>query len=170
MENALLLDLPNRRACRGTRLPQRHDPGQHLKTAATSSLRHQTHQRPGSANPPARARIRLRRAGPSYPAQGHVEHGGAQMTHRLFYSSRGELVEPAQAGGPLWLSVRQHRQPEGSLPRFGSTTDYETDELNRYAGIVRNGGSLYPNTTRTATRRQKTTGIWTVTTTPKTGP
>ena len=124
------------------------------------------YQRPGSANPPARHEY-------DYDALGRPTrrrdtwNTAAPKTTRLFtYNSRGELVgDQLRPGGRFGYQYDNIGNRKEAF-EFGSTTDYETDELNRYAGIVRNGGEAFTpqyDADGNQTLVKTSTGIWTVT-------
>ena len=124
------------------------------------------YRRPGSANPPARHEY-------DYDALGRPTrrrdtwNTAAPKTTRLFtYNSRGELVgEQLRPGGRFGYQYDNIGNRKEAF-EFGSTTDYETDELNRYAGIVRNGGEAFTpqyDADGNQTLVKTSTGIWTVT-------
>ena len=124
------------------------------------------YQRPGSANPPARHEY-------DYDALGRPTrrrdtwNTAAPKTTRLFtYNSRGELVgDQLRPGGRFGCQYDNIGNRKEAF-EFGSTTDYETDELNRYAGIVRNGGEAFTpqyDADGNQTLVKTSTGIWTVT-------
>ena len=124
------------------------------------------YRRPGSANPPARHEY-------DYDALGRPTrrrdtwNTAAPKTTRLFtYNSRGELVgDQLRPGGRFGYQYDNIGNRKEAF-EFGSTTDYETDELNRYAGIVRNGGEAFTpqyDADGNQTLVKTSTGIWTVT-------
>ena len=124
------------------------------------------YQRPGSANPPARHEY-------DYDALGRPTrrrdtwNTAAPKTTRLFtYNSRGELVgDQLRPGGRFGYQYDNIGNRKEAF-EFGSTTDYETDELNRYAGIVRNGGEAFTpqyDADGNQTLVKTSTGIWEVT-------
>ena len=124
------------------------------------------YRRPGSTNPPARHEY-------DYDALGRPTrrrdtwNTAAPKTTRLFtYNSRGELVgEQLRPGGRFGYQYDNIGNRKEAF-EFGSTTDYETDELNRYAGIVRNGGEAFTpqyDADGNQTLVKTSTGIWTVT-------
>ena len=124
------------------------------------------YQRPGSANPPARHEY-------DYDALGRPTrrrdtwNTAAPKTTRLFtYNSRGELVgDQLRPGGRFGYQYDNIGNRKEAF-EFGNTTDYETDELNRYAGIVRNGGEAFTpqyDADGNQTLVKTSTGIWTVT-------
>ena len=124
------------------------------------------YQRPGSANPPARHEY-------DYDALGRPArrrdtwNTAAPKTTRLFtYNSRGELVgDQLRPGGRFGYQYDNIGNRKEAF-EFGSTTDYETDELNRYAGIVRNGGEAFTpqyDADGNQTLIKTSTGIWEVT-------
>ncbi|WP_183164031.1 RHS repeat domain-containing protein [Akkermansia muciniphila] len=124
------------------------------------------YQRPGSANPPARHEY-------DYDALGRPArrrdtwNTAAPKTTRLFtYNSRGELVgDQLRPGGRFGYQYDNIGNRKEAF-EFGSTTDYETDELNRYAGIVRNGGEAFTpqyDADGNQTLVKTSTGIWEVT-------
>ena len=124
------------------------------------------YRRPGSANPPARHEY-------DYDALGRPArrrdtwNTAAPKTTRLFtYNSRGELVgDQLRPGGRFGYQYDNIGNRKEAF-EFGSTTDYETDELNRYAGIVRNGGEAFTpqyDADGNQTLVKTSTGIWTVT-------
>ena len=124
------------------------------------------YRRPGSANPPARHEY-------DYDALGRPTrrrdtwNTAAPKTTRLFtYNSRGELVgDQLRPGGRFGYQYDNIGNRKEAF-EFGSTTDYETDELNRYAGIARNGGEAFTpqyDADGNQTLVKTSTGIWTVT-------
>ena len=124
------------------------------------------YQRPGSANPPARHEY-------DYDALGRPArrrdtwNTAAPKTTRLFtYNSRGELVgDQLRPGGRFGYQYDNIGNRKEAF-EFGSATDYETDELNRYAGIVRNGGEAFTpqyDADGNQTLVKTSTGIWEVT-------
>ena len=124
------------------------------------------YRRPGSANPPARHEY-------DYDALGRPTrrrdtwNTAAPKTTRLFtYNSRGELVgDQLRPGGRFGYQYDNIGNRKEAF-EFGNTTDYETDELNRYAGIVRNGGEAFTpqyDADGNQTLVKTSTGIWTVT-------
>ena len=124
------------------------------------------YQRPGSANAPARHEY-------DYDALGRPArrrdtwNTAAPKTTRLFtYNSRGELVgDQLRPGGRFGYQYDNIGNRKEAF-EFGSTTDYETDELNRYAGIVRNGGEAFTpqyDADGNQTLIKTSTGIWEVT-------
>ena len=124
------------------------------------------YQRPGSANPPARHEY-------DYDALGRPTrrrdtwNTAAPKTTRLFtYNSRGELVgDQLRPGGRFGYQYDNIGNRKEAF-EFGSATDYETDELNRYAGIVRNGGEAFTpqyDADGNQTLVKTSTGIWEVT-------
>ena len=124
------------------------------------------YRRPGSANPPARHEY-------DYDALGRPTrrrdtwNTAAPKTTRLFtYNSRGELVgDQLRPGGRFGYQYDNIGNRKEAF-EFGSATDYETDELNRYAGIVRNGGEAFTpqyDADGNQTLVKTSTGIWTVT-------
>ncbi|WP_164917420.1 RHS repeat domain-containing protein [Akkermansia muciniphila] len=124
------------------------------------------YRRPGSTNPPARHEY-------DYDALGRPTrrrdtwNTAAPKTTRLFtYNSRGELIgEQLRPGGRFGYQYDNIGNRKEAF-EFGSTTDYETDELNRYAGIVRNGGEAFTpqyDADGNQTLVKTSTGIWTVT-------
>ena len=124
------------------------------------------YRRPGSTNPPARHEY-------DYDALGRPTrrrdtwNTAAPKTTRLFtYNSRGELVgDQLRPGGRFGYQYDNIGNRKEAF-EFGSTTDYETDELNRYAGIVRNGGEAFTpqyDADGNQTLVKTSTGIWTVT-------
>ena len=124
------------------------------------------YRRPGSANPPARHEY-------DYDALGRPTrrrdtwNTAAPKTTRLFtYNSRGELIgDQLRPGGRFGYQYDNIGNRKEAF-EFGSTTDYETDELNRYAGIVRNGGEAFTpqyDADGNQTLVKTSTGIWTVT-------
>ena len=124
------------------------------------------YRRPGSANPPARHEY-------DYDALGRPTrrrdtwNTAAPKTTRLFtYNSRGELVgDQLRPGGRFGYQYDNIGNRKEAF-EFGSTTDYETDELNRYAGIVRNGGEAFTpqyDADGNQTLVKTSTGIWEVT-------
>ena len=124
------------------------------------------YRRPGSANPPSRHEY-------DYDALGRPTrrrdtwNTAAPKTTRLFtYNSRGELVgDQLRPGGRFGYQYDNIGNRKEAF-EFGSTTDYETDELNRYAGIVRNGGEAFTpqyDADGNQTLVKTSTGIWTVT-------
>ena len=123
------------------------------------------YRRPGSANPPARHEY-------DYDALGRPTrrrdtwNTAAPKTTRLFtYNSRGELVgDQLRPGGRFGYQYDNIGNRKEAF-EFGSTTDYETDELNRYAGIVRNGGEAFTpqyDADGNQTLVKTSTGIWQV--------
>ena len=123
------------------------------------------YRRPGSANPPARHEY-------DYDALGRPTrrrdtwNTAAPKTTRLFtYNSRGELVgDQLRPGGRFGYQYDNIGNRKEAF-EFGSTTDYETDELNRYAGIVRNGGEAFTpqyDADGNQTLIRTSTGIWQV--------
>ena len=124
------------------------------------------YRRPGSANPPARHEY-------DYDALGRPTrrrdtwNTAAPKTTRLFtYNSRGELVgDQLRPGGRFGYQYDNIGNRKEAF-EFGSTTDYETDELNRYAGIAGNGGEAFTpqyDADGNQTLVKTSTGIWTVT-------
>ena len=124
------------------------------------------YRRPGSANPPARHEY-------DYDALGRPTrrrdtwNTAAPKTTRLFtYNSRGELIgDQLRPGGRFGYQYDNIGNRKEAF-EFGNTTDYETDELNRYAGIVRNGGEAFTpqyDADGNQTLVKTSTGIWTVT-------
>ena len=124
------------------------------------------YRRPGSANPPARHEY-------DYDALGRPArrrdtwNTAAPKTTRLFtYNSRGELVgDQLRPGGRFGYQYDNIGNRKEAF-EFGSATDYETDELNRYAGIVRNGGEAFTpqyDADGNQTLVKTSTGIWEVT-------
>ena len=124
------------------------------------------YRRPGSANPPARHEY-------DYDALGRPArrrdtwNTAAPKTTRLFtYNSRGELVgDQLRPGGRFGYQYDNIGNRKEAF-EFGNTTDYETDELNRYAGIVRNGGEAFTpqyDADGNQTLVKTSTGIWEVT-------
>ncbi len=124
------------------------------------------YRRPGSINPPARHEY-------DYDALGRPTrrrdtwNTAAPKTTRLFtYNSRGELVgDQLRPGGRFGYQYDNIGNRKEAF-EFGSTTDYETDELNRYAGIVRNGAAAFVpqyDADGNQTLVKTSTGIWTVT-------
>ena len=124
------------------------------------------YRRPGSANPPARHEY-------DYDALGRPTrrrdtwNTAAPKTTRLFtYNSRGELVgDQLRPGGRFGYQYDNIGNRKEAF-EFGSTTDYETDELNRYAGIAENGGEAFTpqyDADGNQTLVKTSTGIWTVT-------
>ena len=124
------------------------------------------YQRPGSANPPARHEY-------DYDALGRPTrrrdtwNTAAPKTTRLFtYNSRGELVgDQLRPGGRFGYQYDNIGNRKEAF-EFGSTTDYETDELNRYAGIAGNGAAAFVpqyDADGNQTLVKTSTGIWTVT-------
>ena len=124
------------------------------------------YRRPGSTNPPARHEY-------DYDALGRPTrrrdtwNTAAPKTTRLFtYNSRGELIgDQLRPGGRFGYQYDNIGNRKEAF-EFGSTTDYETDELNRYAGIVRNGGEAFTpqyDADGNQTLVKTSTGIWTVT-------
>ena len=124
------------------------------------------YRRPGSANPPARHEY-------DYDALGRPTrrrdtwNTAAPKTTRLFtYNSRGELVgDQLRPGGRFGYQYDNIGNRKEAF-EFGSTTDYETDELNRYAGIARNGAAAFVpqyDADGNQTLVKTSTGIWTVT-------
>ena len=124
------------------------------------------YRRPGSANPPARHEY-------DYDALGRPArrrdtwNTAAPKTTRLFtYNSRGELVgDQLRPGGRFGYQYDNIGNRKEAF-EFGSTTDYETDELNRYAGIVRNGAAAFVpqyDADGNQTLVKTSTGIWEVT-------
>ena len=124
------------------------------------------YQRPGSANPPARHEYDYDALGRSTRRR-DTWNTAAPKTTRLFtYNSRGELVgdqlRPGGRFGYQYDSIGNRKEAF----EFGNTTDYETDELNRYAGIVRNGGEAFTpqyDADGNQTLVKTPTGIWEVT-------
>ena len=123
------------------------------------------YRRPGSANPPARHEY-------DYDALGRPTrrrdtwNTAAPKTTRLFtYNSRGELVgDQLRPGGRFGYQYDNIGNRKEAF-EFGNTTDYETDELNRYAGIVRNGGEAFTpqyDADGNQTLIRTSTGIWQV--------
>ena len=124
------------------------------------------YRRPGSANPPVRHEY-------DYDALGRPTrrrdtwNTATPKTTRLFtYNSRGELggdqLRPGGRFGYQYDNIGNRKEAF----EFGSTTDYETDELNRYAGIVRNGAAAFVpqyDADGNQTLVKTSTGIWTVT-------
>ena len=124
------------------------------------------YRRPGSANPPARHEY-------DYDALGRPTrrrdtwNTAAPKTTRLFtYNSRGELVgDQLRPGGRFGYQYDNIGNRKEAF-EFGSTTDYETDELNRYAGIAGNGAAAFVpqyDADGNQTLVKTSTGIWTVT-------
>ena len=124
------------------------------------------YRRPGSANPPARHEY-------DYDALGRPTrrrdtwNTAAPKTTRLFtYNSRGELVgDQLRPGGRFGYQYDNIGNRKEAF-EFGNTTDYETDELNRYAGIAGNGGEAFTpqyDADGNQTLVKTSTGIWTVT-------
>ena len=124
------------------------------------------YRRPGSANPPVRHEY-------DYDALGRPTrrrdtwNTATPKTTRLFtYNSRGELVgDQLRPGGRFGYQYDNIGNRKEAF-EFGSTTDYETDELNRYAGIVRNGAAAFVpqyDADGNQTLVKTSTGIWTVT-------
>ena len=124
------------------------------------------YQRPGSANPPARHEY-------DYDALGRPTrrrdtwNTAAPKTTRLFtYNSRGELVgDQLRPGGRFGYQYDNIGNRKEAF-EFGNTTDYETDELNRYAGIAGNGAAAFVpqyDADGNQTLVKTSTGIWTVT-------
>ncbi|WP_300811394.1 RHS repeat domain-containing protein, partial [uncultured Akkermansia sp.] len=101
------------------------------------------YRRPGSTNPPARHEY-------DYDALGRPTrrrdtwNTAAPKTTRLFtYNSRGELIgDQLRPGGRFGYQYDNIGNRKEAF-EFGSTTDYETDELNRYAGIAGNGAAAF---------------------------
>ena len=124
------------------------------------------YQRPGSANPPARHEYDYDALGRSTRRR-DTWNTAAPKTTRLFtYNSRGELVgDQLRPGGRFGYQYDNIGNRKEAF-EFGSTTDYETDELNRYAGIVRNGGEAFTpqyDADGNQTLVKTSTGIWEVT-------
>ncbi|QAT91700.1 hypothetical protein AKKM5201_07010 [Akkermansia muciniphila] len=124
------------------------------------------YRRPGSANPPARHEY-------DYDALGRPTrrrdtwNTAAPKTTRLFtYNSRGELVgDQLRPGGRFGYQYDNIGNRKEAF-EFGNTTDYETDELNRYAGIAGNGAAAFVpqyDADGNQTLVKTSTGIWTVT-------
>ncbi|MBT9592356.1 tlde1 domain-containing protein [Akkermansia muciniphila] len=124
------------------------------------------YRRPGSANPPARHEY-------DYDALGRPTrrrdtwNTAAPKTTRLFtYNSRGELVgDQLRPGGRFGYQYDNIGNRKEAF-EFGSTTDYETDELNRYAGIAGNGAAAFVpqyDADGNQTLVKTSTGIWEVT-------
>ena len=124
------------------------------------------YRRPGSANPPARHEY-------DYDALGRPTrrrdtwNTAAPKTTRLFtYNSRGELVgDQLRPGGRFGYQYDNIGNRKEAF-EFGSATDYETDELNRYAGIAGNGAAAFVpqyDADGNQTLVKTSTGIWTVT-------
>ena len=124
------------------------------------------YQRPGSANPPARHEYDYDALGRSTRRR-DTWNTAAPKTTRLFtYNSRGELVgDQLRPGGRFGYQYDNIGNRKEAF-EFGNTTDYETDELNRYAGIVRNGGEAFTpqyDADGNQTLVKTSTGIWEVT-------
>ena len=124
------------------------------------------YQRPGSANPPARHEYDYDALGRSTRRR-DTWNTAAPKTTRLFtYNSRGELVgDQLRPGGRFGYQYDNIGNRKEAF-EFGSTTDYGTDELNRYAGIVRNGGEAFTpqyDADGNQTLVKTSTGIWEVT-------
>ncbi len=124
------------------------------------------YQRPGSTNPPARHEY-------DYDALGRPTrrrdtwNTAAPKTTRLFtYNSRGELIgDQLRPGGRFGYQYDNIGNRKEAF-EFGNTTDYETDELNRYAGIAGNGAAAFVpqyDADGNQTLVKTSTGIWTVT-------
>ena len=124
------------------------------------------YQRPGSANPPARHEY-------DYDALGRPTrrrdtwNTAAPKTTRLFtYNSRGELVgDQLRPGGRFGYQYDNIGNRKEAF-EFGSTTDYETDELNQYTAIERGEESVFEpvhDADGNQTLVKTSTGIWTVT-------
>ena len=124
------------------------------------------YRRPGSANPPARHEY-------DYDALGRPTrrrdtwNTAAPKTTRLFtYNSRGELVgDQLRPGGRFGYQYDNIGNRKEAF-EFGNTTDYETDELNRYAGIAGNGAAAFVpqyDADGNQTLVKTSTGIWEVT-------
>ena len=124
------------------------------------------YRRPGSANPPARHEY-------DYDALGRPTrrrdtwNTAAPKTTRLFtYNSRGELIgDQLRPGGRFGYQYDNIGNRKEAF-EFGNTTDYETDELNRYAGIAGNGAAAFVpqyDADGNQTLVKTSTGIWTVT-------
>ena len=123
------------------------------------------YRRPGSANPPARHEY-------DYDALGRPTrrrdtwNTAAPKTTRLFtYNSRGELVgDQLRPGGRFGYQYDNIGNRKEAF-EFGNTTDYETDELNRYAGIAGNGAAAFVpqyDADGNQTLVKTSTGIWQV--------
>ena len=124
------------------------------------------YRRPGSTNPPARHEY-------DYDALGRPTrrrdtwNTAAPKTTRLFtYNSRGELIgDQLRPGGRFGYQYDNIGNRKEAF-EFGNTTDYETDELNRYAGIAGNGAAAFVpqyDADGNQTLVKTSTGIWTVT-------
>ncbi|WMB14224.1 RHS repeat domain-containing protein [Akkermansia muciniphila] len=124
------------------------------------------YQRPGSTNPPARHEYDYDALG--RPTRRRDTWNTAEpKTTRLFtYNSRGELIgDQLRPGGRFGYQYDNIGNRKEAF-EFGNTTDYETDELNRYAGIAGNGAAAFVpqyDADGNQTLVKTSTGIWTIT-------
>lgn len=93
-----------------------------------------------------------------------MEHGGAQSDAFVHLQQpwRADQLRPGGRFGYQYDNIGNRKEAF----EFGSTTDYETDELNRYAGIAGNGAAAFVpqyDADGNQTLVKTSTGIWTVT-------
>ena len=95
-----------------------------------------------------------------------MENTAAPKTTRFFtYNSRSELIgDQLRPGGRFGYQYDNIGNRKTSF-EFGDTTDYTTNDLNQYAGIVKNGDeSFIPSYDEDGnqTKVKTSTGIWNV--------
>ena len=99
------------------------------------------------------------------PVTRRTARQGNTVNDNFACNSRSELTTAAVSGKTYGYSYDNIGNRKEAF-EFGNTTDYETDELNRYAGIVRNGGEAFTpqyDADGNQTLVKTSTGIWTVT-------